>query len=99
MERYLICENPRCRFVLDLGELRLNGAVPPRLKPLLSKCPDCGRPWSGKCPFCVQPLEVAWHSDLPHCSHCRGKLQAQPAASDSRGGTRIKEAAMRAAGV
>jgi hypothetical protein len=76
MDHFLICENPKCRFVLDLHEGR---NVVSRSDILLSECPECGRPWSNHCPFCIQPLGVAWRGELPHCSNCRRKLQAEAA--------------------
>jgi hypothetical protein len=74
MPRYLICDNPRCRFVLDLQvsgkQLRLS-----RLP--LSDCPECGSEWSASCPFCVQPLNLAWRDQRPHCARCDRRFLAE----------------------
>ncbi len=58
MERFLICKNPLCRFVIDL-RTKENQVV--QLSDLIiSQCPDCGREWSSRCPFCLQALDVTW---------------------------------------
>jgi hypothetical protein len=76
MVQFLICKNPACRFLLNLGE---GGRVlsPPELS--LGKCPECGHPWSSTCSYCLEPLEIRWLEKLPHCSKCRHKLRAQAA--------------------
>jgi transcription elongation factor Elf1 len=85
MESFLICENPRCRMVLDLRE---NGHVLPRSEIVVHECPECGSPWSSTCPFCTKPLEVDWPDGLPHCSDCRQKFQAEVASSNLMQGRR-----------
>ena len=78
MDPFLICANPRCRFVLDLQE-GLNGRVLARNEMFLNECPECGGAWSANCPFCVQRLAIEWRNELPHCLHCSRKLQAAAA--------------------
>ena len=73
MERFLICKNPLCRFVIDL-RTKENQIV--QLSDLIiSQCPDCGREWSSRCPFCLQPLDVTWRESSPVCSHCHKALK------------------------
>jgi predicted RNA-binding Zn-ribbon protein involved in translation (DUF1610 family) len=78
METFLICENPKCRFVLDLGE---KGRVASRRRAVLNDCPECGHQWSRTCPFCSHPLGVAWPNELPSCSSCHQKLKAEAEAA------------------
>jgi hypothetical protein len=85
MESFLICENPRCRMVLDLRE---NGHVLPRSEIIVNECPECGSPWSSVCPFCNKLLEVDWRDGHPSCSGCRQKLQAEAALSNLAQGKR-----------
>ena len=73
-EDFLICESPKCRFVIDLRE---GGSLLSRSQILLNECPECGQSWSTACPFCSRPLEVALLGGLPHCSHCQRKLHAE----------------------
>ena len=75
MENFLICENAKCRFVIDLRE---GGSLLSRSQIVLNECPECGHAWSTICPFCSHPLEVELPGGLPHCSHCNRKLQAEP---------------------
>ena len=72
-DRFLICENSRCRFVLDLFA---EGKMLSRRSLHLSNCPECGATWSLQCPFCSHTLEVTWIEELPHCGRCLQKLQA-----------------------
>jgi hypothetical protein len=74
MENFLICENSKCRFVVDLRE---GGSVLSRSQIVLNECPECGQPWSTVCPFCSQALDVGLLGGLPHCSHCHRKLHAE----------------------
>jgi DNA-directed RNA polymerase subunit RPC12/RpoP len=74
MPRYLICNNPRCRFVLDL---QISGKALRRSRVPLSECPECGSGWSTSCPFCAQPLNLAWHDQRPHCAHCSRRFLAE----------------------
>ena len=67
MENLLICENPKCRFVIDFQEC--NGTLP-RSAPVVPECPECGHNWSSRCPFCLQTLAILWRNNLPHCSNC-----------------------------
>ena len=76
MERFLICKNPLCRFVVDLRTeenrtLQLSDLI-------ISQCPECGDEWSSQCPFCLQALDVTWREALPLCSHCLVGLKAGP---------------------
>jgi len=73
MERFLICKNPLCRFVIDL-RTKENQIV--QLSDLIiSQCPDCGYEWSSQCPFCLQALDVTWRQSSPICSHCLKALK------------------------
>jgi hypothetical protein len=73
LEKYLICENPQCRFVISLRE---NNRFVQRSELILSACPECNSRWSGHCPFCFQTLEVVWQNKYPCCSHCAQPLRA-----------------------
>ncbi len=55
MENVLVCENPRCHFVLDR---RINGTSLDGVQKIVKKCPACGSGWSSSCPYCDQPLAV-----------------------------------------
>ena len=74
MHHFLICGNPRCRFVLDLPG---SGKPLRRSRVVLSECPECGSGWSANCPFCIQPLSLAWRGQLPHCAHCHRRFHAE----------------------
>jgi hypothetical protein len=74
MERFLICNNPSCRFVLDH---RVNGKSVNGAQLILKKCPACGGAWSSTCPSCAQALSVKMVGELPHSVCCDRK----PAAS------------------
>jgi transcription elongation factor Elf1 len=76
MESFLICQNPKCRFLVDLRE---NGAVLPRSKLILRECPECGHLWSSHCPFCHRSLRIAWRKKLAHCSHCGKPMRSEAA--------------------
>jgi hypothetical protein len=76
MQSFLVCENSRCRMVLDLRE---NGRVMRRWELIIDECPECGGRWSSNCPFCGKSLEVVWRAELPHCSRCHQKLHAEAA--------------------
>jgi hypothetical protein len=54
MERYSICKNPSCRFVLDR---RVKGESL-EISQYLKKCPACGAGWSSACPFCNRALTI-----------------------------------------
>ena len=71
MEEYLICGNPKCRFLLSLREgSRLYS---PSELPLRG-CPKCGHSWSANCPFCGLPLESNVNENQPSCTHCGRSL-------------------------
>jgi ribosomal protein L37AE/L43A len=74
MESFLICTNPKCRYLVNLRD---GAQVLERSKLILDECPECGSQWSSHCPFCDKPLEVMLHENLPHCSHCGCSLQAE----------------------
>ena len=77
MERFSICKNPRCRFVLDrrvLGELQKN-------PPSLSSCPACGDAWSSKCPFCDRDLTINFVGGLCHTACCGQKMRSEAKAA------------------
>jgi ribosomal protein L37AE/L43A len=72
MESFLICTNPKCRYLISLRD---GAHVLERSKLVLDECPECGSQWSSHCPFCHGPLEVKLHENLPHCSHCGQMLR------------------------
>jgi hypothetical protein len=77
MERYLICENAKCRFVLDrrIDGKSLDGAD------IVKKCPACGGAWSPSCPACSQTLAVKLVGELPHIICCDRKPNAKARAA------------------
>jgi predicted RNA-binding Zn-ribbon protein involved in translation (DUF1610 family) len=72
MTNFLICENPTCRFIVNLRD---GAHVLERSNLVLDDCPECGHPWSSHCPFCGHPLEVIWRDKLPQCLKCGKQLQ------------------------
>ena len=70
MSRFLICQNPHCRFIIDR---RVNGKTLNGTQFILKKCPECGSPWSSNCPSCGQPLAVKVIAGLPHSVCCERK--------------------------
>jgi hypothetical protein len=71
MEYFLICTNPRCRFIVNLRE---GAQVLERSKLVIDECPECGHPWSSYCPFCGRPLEATRRGDFYHCLNCKENL-------------------------
>ena len=78
MQRYLICDNPNCRFVLDR---HINGKSLDGAQLLLKKCPACGGNWSSTCPTCSLTLAVKLIGGLPHTACCERKPQAKARAA------------------
>jgi len=76
MNHYLVCENPNCRFVLDI---RVDGKRLASRRFILSKCPQCGGKWSATSPLPRHALGALWMNRLPHCSCCSRKLSAKAA--------------------
>lgn len=74
MNRFLICDNPKCRFMLDR---RLNGQSLDGVQSILKNCPSCGADWSSNCPSCGQALAVKLIDGLPHSSCCERKAHAK----------------------
>jgi hypothetical protein len=74
MQRYLICDNSKCRFVLDR---HINGKSADDAQLILKRCPACGGAWSTSCPSCAQTLSVKLADGLLHSACCDRK----PAAS------------------
>ena len=74
LEEFLICENPRCRFLISLRD---GNKLLRRADLILSACPECSNEWSSHCPFCIQTLEVIWQNKVPCCSHCNRPLKAE----------------------
>lgn len=70
MERFLICNNPGCRFVLDR---RVNGKSVDGAQLILKKCPACDGAWSSTCPSCTHALAVKLVAGLPHLVCCDHK--------------------------
>jgi hypothetical protein len=73
MERFLICSNAKCRFVLDR---RINGKSLDGAHLILKKCPDCGGDWSSTCPSCAQPLAMKLVAGLRQSACCGRKPKA-----------------------
>jgi ribosomal protein L37AE/L43A len=80
MEHFLICTNPRCRYIVDLRE---GAQVLERSNLIIAECPECGLPWSSLCPFCGRQFEAIRRGNLSYCSHC-GKELAPVADVDSK---------------
>ena len=78
MDHFLICENSRCRLVVDT---LIEGKTPGNGRFVLEKCPECGSAWSANCPFSGRPLVVQWLNALPHCLCCNRRLAATAAAA------------------
>ena len=76
MERFLICNNSKCHFVLDrrIDGKSLNGA-----HLMLKKCPDCGGDWSSTCPSCARPLAMKLVEGLPQSKCCDRKADVRAA--------------------
>mgnify|MGYP001411275470 CR=1 FL=1 len=74
MDRFLICENRKCRFILDR---RVNGTSLDGVHRILRKCPDCGHAWSSRCPFCSQSIEMKFVAGIPHSACCGQRLRAE----------------------
>lgn len=73
MERFLVCNNPKCHFILDR---RLNGRSLDGAQLILKKCPACGGGWSSTCPSCSQALVMKWVGGLPKSACCDHKPRA-----------------------
>jgi hypothetical protein len=67
MERFLVCSNPGCRFILDR---RINGKSLDGAQLILKKCPACGSDWSSLCPACTRPIAMKLVGGLPHPVCC-----------------------------
>jgi hypothetical protein len=78
MARFLICDNPKCRFILDT---RIDGKALGEPQLILEKCPSCGGNWSSSCPSCNQPLAVKIVGGLPHSVCCDRKPHAKARAA------------------
>lgn len=76
MEYFLICTNPKCRFIVNLRE---GARVLERSKILIDECPKCGHSFSSYCPFCGRSLEALRPSNFSHCLHCGNELQPDAA--------------------
>lgn len=68
MDRYVVCDNPQCRFLLDR---RMNGSSLDGTQHVVRKCPSCGGNWTEVCPSCHQPLAVKTVDGLPHIACCQ----------------------------
>jgi len=78
MERFLICNNSKCHFVLDR---RINGESRDGAQLILEKCPACGGDWSTTCPSCAQALAIKLVDGLPHSVCCDHKPSASARAA------------------
>ncbi|HKW56194.1 MAG TPA: hypothetical protein VJN42_02465 [Candidatus Acidoferrum sp.] len=70
MARFFICDNPKCRFLMDR---RVNGRTLNGTQFIVKKCPVCGGNWSTTCPSCGQPLAVKIAGGLPYAMCCERK--------------------------
>jgi tRNA(Ile2) C34 agmatinyltransferase TiaS len=74
MEYFLICSNPKCRYLINLRE---GAQVLERSKLVLDECPECGHQWSSVCPFCGHSLQTDLR-EIPHrCARCARALVAE----------------------
>src|SRR5437773_415906 len=71
LESFLICSNPKCRYLVDLKE---GTQVLDRASLIIEECPECGYPWSNSCPFCGRRLKATRRGNISCCSHCKEKL-------------------------
>ena len=78
MEHFLICENPKCRFILDR---RIDGKSQDGAEVILKQCPACGRNWSSTCPSCSLTLAIKLVGGLPHTVCCDRKPSAKARAA------------------
>lgn len=78
MERFVVCNNPSCRFILDR---RIDGKSLDGAQLILKKCPACGGDWSLTCPACSQALATKVVGGLPHSVCCEGKPNAKARAA------------------
>ena len=78
MERFLICNNPKCHLVLVR---RINGKSQDGAQLILKKCPACGGDWSSIGPSCTQTLAVKLVAGLPHSVCCDRKPHANARAA------------------
>jgi hypothetical protein len=74
MERFLVCDNSKCRFILDN---RINGRGSDRSQFMLKHCPECGGNWSSSCPSCSREIALKFVGGLPHFTCCDGTAQAK----------------------
>ena len=72
MNQFLICENAKCRFLLDR---RLNGRSMDGVRTIVKNCPDCGGGWSSTCPTCGQALAVKVTGGQAHPVCCEHRPQ------------------------
>jgi len=73
-EQFLLCIDPKCRYIVDLRAETTEITGPPDLQ---RKCPKCGHLLSGRCPSCFQQLDIVWRDNLPLCSCCNQTLQPE----------------------
>jgi hypothetical protein len=78
MNHFLICENQRCRFILDR---RVNGESLDGVRKILRQCPTCGSDWSSSCPFCDEALTINFVDRLPHTACCGRRLRVEAKAA------------------
>jgi hypothetical protein len=70
MNHYLVCNNAKCRFVLDV---RINGTRTGHAQFFPNSCPQCGKKWSSHRPLPFRALSAEGRDKLPYCSCCRRK--------------------------
>jgi hypothetical protein len=78
MSHFLICENPKCRFILDC---RIDGKSADSAQLILKTCPSCGGAWSSTCPSCGQALAVKLWAGVAHSNCCERKPRAKARAA------------------
>jgi hypothetical protein len=74
VDKYLVCSNTGCRFILDR---RVNGTSLDGVQKILKTCPACSSDWSISCPYCAQALTVHFIHGLPHSACCGHKIRAE----------------------
>ncbi len=72
MESFLICINPKCRYLINLRD---GAQVLERSKLIIDECPECGNAWSSYCPFCGRPLEATQLCNFYYCLSCKKNLR------------------------
>jgi hypothetical protein len=65
MNNYLICGDPRCRFILDVP---LHGSKANRRRLSPPSCFSCGGKWTSPHPLPMSAVRAHWSAKLPLAS-------------------------------